>query len=131
MPQRDVDALKLREIKLAHLRLVRDGKRLVQRPRIQSCFSNHSFQHLLRQNRVEVPNPNSLAIQLLQEIPDLILQERLLYRLLQPGELLRLLNFDGSLLGNSLSSSNLQTSFHPISGAGDGNRTRDQQLGRL
>src|ERR1700722_10489519 len=66
-------------------------------PRIQSRLGE-SLEHPLRQHGIEVPDANSFAIHLLQESGGLIGQERLLYRCLQPGELLRLLNFDRSLL---------------------------------
>ena len=97
MPQCHVDALKLRQVKLAHLRLVGNRQRFIQRSRIQFRLTDR-FQHLPRQDRLEISDANSFAVQLLQEAFSLLGQESPFDRALQPGELLRLLNLDGSLL---------------------------------
>src|ERR1051326_1345062 len=96
MPQRDVDPFQLRQVNLAHLRLVRQWQGLIQAQSVKPRFAE-DFEDPLRQHRIEVSNANSLAIQLLQEPLNLLGQERLLNCALQPGELLRLLNLDGSL----------------------------------
>src|SRR5581483_2887655 len=91
--QGGVDLFHLRQVKLPHLRLVGKHERLVQLLRIQSG----AVEHFLRQHRMHVPDANSLAVQLLQELLNFFGQECLLDGGLQPGELLRLLNLDGSL----------------------------------
>src|ERR1700722_5911399 len=66
-------------------------------PRIQSRFGE-TLEHTLRQHRIEVANPNPLAIHLLQEALGPFGKERLLCCCLQLRELLRLLNLDRCLL---------------------------------
>ena len=104
MSQLDVHCFQLRQVKLAYLRLVGKRERLIQLLSIQFRLAE-SFQHRLRQHRVQVPAPNSLALELLKEFADPIRQERLLNGGLQPAEFLRLLYLDGSLF---------KTHCHPL-----------------
>src|SRR5580658_3326205 len=97
VPQRLIHRFELRQVKLAHLRLIRHGQRRIQSTRVQFGFGE-TFEHPLRQYAVEIPDANSLAVQLLQETLGLVREERLLHRPLQPGELLLLLNLDRSPL---------------------------------
>src|SRR5258708_22036469 len=98
VPQRLVYRLQLRQINLAHLRVIRTRKRLIQLLGAQFCVARHAFQQPRRQYRLEVPDANSLAIQQLQKFLSLLGQERLLNRGLQLAELFGLLNFDRRLL---------------------------------
>ncbi|HYL72818.1 MAG TPA: hypothetical protein VEU96_01360, partial [Bryobacteraceae bacterium] len=77
MPQRLLYRLQPRQIKVTHLRLVRNRQLLIQRASVQSRLAK-AFEHPLRQHRIQIANADSLAIQLLQEPLNLPGQERLL-----------------------------------------------------
>src|ERR1051325_3839236 len=136
MPQRDVDPFQLRQVKLAHLRLVRQWQRLIQLQSIKPLFAK-AFEDALRQHRVEIPDANSLAIQLLQEPLHLLRQERLLNCALHLGELLRLLNLDGSLFERhchprDIQSLERETGIEPATNSLEGcDSTTDRKSTRL
>src|SRR3954467_5118185 len=94
VPQGNVDALELRQVELAYLRLVRKHQRLIQLLRVERRVA---VEHSLRQHRIEVADADSFAVHLLQELLHLIGRERLLDCCVQPREFLSVLYLDGSL----------------------------------
>src|SRR5579862_7927549 len=96
MSKRRLNGLQLRQIKFTNQSLIRKRQRLIQLLRIQPSLAE-TLKHPLLQHRIEVPNPNALAIQLFQKLLDLFGPERLLDRGLQLGIFLFLLNLDRSL----------------------------------
>ena len=95
MPQCGVELFDLRQVKLAHLRLIGKHQRLIQLLRV---LRRVTVEHPLRQYRIQITNTDSLAIHLLQEPFHLLGLEGQLDGGLQPGEFLSLFYLDGSLL---------------------------------
>src|SRR5262249_50303480 len=109
------NVFKSRQIKLSHLGLIGKRERLVPARRV-FLLKDAALEH-----RLPVANAAARSLQPFEQVPDPLRLKAARDRIFQLGKLGFLLDRNSSLL-----------ECHPqIPGAGDGNRTRDQQLGRL
>src|SRR5208283_4526696 len=88
----------LREIKLPHLRLIRNRQRTIQRSCRASLVSGRPVDCISRKRRVQVANSNLAAVQLLQLLRDPVRRKRFFHRGFQAAELTLFLDLDDTLL---------------------------------
>src|SRR5208282_3834347 len=96
-PQRRIDFLDLREIKLPYLGLIRNRQRTVQRPCRSSVPARRPVDRIHRENRIQVADSNLAAVEFLQVLRDPVRCERFLHCGFQVAELALFLDLDGAL----------------------------------